>query len=909
MGFIQGKEASQGSGSSLSLTLNSTIASGHRLLVFVYVYGAGITLDHVADSLGNQGAVAGKYDQVVVQPDPFNGHFYLMSAPVSTGGTVTITATASGTASFMSMWVGERDDMNSATGSGAWDVTASHNGTFATGMTTGTTAATGAAGEVAVAAMGWTDVAAVDRVTTPAGWTERFNASGVSGTIPLVVNDQLPSSGATVADPFTGNQNDSGNGYAAIVAVFKPAGGGGPQTLSPSPTAMSLATAAMSWAASSTAIVPATTLGAVRGATGHSAQGRLFFARNTGRWWFLTYVGRADSGTFSSGSASQGTDSSKSWAPGQWLGYACIVTGGTGAGQSFTIGSNTATSLPVVDNGATGSWLHTALDATSTYELVENRVRAYVSSSSDLATATWSEATGSPSPTDGDGHSLGEGLNLAGGSNNPGGYGEYPTDGRLLAMAYGNVSGIDVVHLLMQQDSHYIHVTERARIVGPTTIAWDAKLAATGNLWNDTAPGIEDAPEFPQALSITYHPGTGLWWWLNEQNFIGISGYASGVADNGSANQDPQWAGNNGALKPTGFDSTLTSTGAPWNSAVVPLGSGFVLAVYCNGTEASSTPSAGNTRQTGLRFAESASPAQWPTASGAGAAVPGLSSSTNSPNDWGICKVSDTDIHVVCRDGPTAFRHVRYGGHGSSWTTGATMPTTGLTGHLAASGVALVSDGTNVWAFVIDTDANSSIRWAKWNGTSWSGFWSTLVTGAEPKTGITAAINADGTQVGVAWSTATGAPYAVNYAAFNPSAAASQILAPSPAGPVLATSVPSWSSPAILGPSSAAAVLAAQVVSWTVGGVGGMAMSESINGWLMQLTGFATESAVQTYAQWAGLTVGGDDSLYRLVNRKLVANGKAAQVRESLEATLAAGGAVGTSVEQMLAKTGLTGWS
>jgi hypothetical protein len=85
--------------------------------------------------------------------------------------------------------------------------------------------------------------------------------------------------------------------------------------------------------------------------------------------------------------------------------------------------------------------------------------------------------------------------------------------------------------------------------------------------------------------------------------------------------------------------------------------------------------------------------------------------------------------------------------------------------------------------------------------------------------------------------------------------------------------------------------------------------AESVNGWLMQLTGQTGESAVQTYAKWASLTVGSDDSLYRLVNRKLVANGKSAQVRESLEATLAAGGAVGESVEEMLAKTGLTGWS
>lgn len=621
----------------------------------------------------------------------------------------------------------------------------------------------------------------------------------------------------------------------------------GAVTLSPATKNLVLVTGAVTWGAPSLSIIPAAALGAVRGATGASPQNHLIFARNTGRWWFFTYVGRADTGTATSGSQAALNDLSKSWTPGQWLGYACIITAGTGAGQSFTIGNNTATSLPVVDNGATGSWLKTALDSTSQYEIVENRIRAYVSSGSDLSTATWSEATGSASPTDGDGSSLGEGINLAGGSNNPGGFAEYPTDGRLLALGYGSVAGVDVVHLLMQQDSHYIHLTLRARITGPTTIAWDAKLPTTGNKWNDTAPGIEDAPEFPQALSIGFHPTTAKWWWLNEENFTGISGYASGVADNGTANQDPVWSGNNGGLKPTGFDSTLTSTGAPWNSAVVPLALGFVLGVYCNGTETTSTPSAGNTHQTGLRFVESASSSQWPTAAAAGAAVPNLSAASNSPNDWGICKVSDTDIHVVRRNSATTLEHIRYSGHGGSWGSVVTLPTTGLTGHLATSGVALVSDGTNVWCLVIDTDSNHSIRYIKWNGTSWAASWSTLTTGSEPKSFITAAINADGSQIAVAWTANSTAPYAVNYAALNPNAPASQILAPSTVGLVLAAVPPTLADVASLAPASKAMALSPVAPSWAVGGVNLAPATRSLTFGSVTFT-WSNTSQPQTYS-------------------------------------------------------------
>lgn len=85
--------------------------------------------------------------------------------------------------------------------------------------------------------------------------------------------------------------------------------------------------------------------------------------------------------------------------------------------------------------------------------------------------------------------------------------------------------------------------------------------------------------------------------------------------------------------------------------------------------------------------------------------------------------------------------------------------------------------------------------------------------------------------------------------------------------------------------------------------------AESTEALLRSLTGASGESAVEVYGKWAVLSIGNDDSLYRLVNRKLVANGKSAQVKESLEATLRAGGAVGESVEECLLKSGLTGWS
>jgi hypothetical protein len=67
----------------------------------------------------------------------------------------------------------------------------------------------------------------------------------------------------------------------------------------------------------------------------------------------------ADAGVATGGAATTLTDSSKSWTPNQWVGATVTITGGTGAGQSGTIVSNTATVLTVVTawgtNPAAGS--------------------------------------------------------------------------------------------------------------------------------------------------------------------------------------------------------------------------------------------------------------------------------------------------------------------------------------------------------------------------------------------------------------------------------------------------------------------------------------------------------------------------------------------------------------------------
>jgi hypothetical protein len=222
MGLIQQGHNEVAGAGSVALTLGSPVSVNNRLVIWVYTYGAGITLTKVSDGLNNQGATSGQYDQVVVTADTFNGHLYGLTAPVTAGGSDLITATASGSASYLSMWAGEYDNLGNTVGSTAWDVTSVNHGTIATSMGTGTTGAVTAAGETAIAAFGDTYVGGTGTaVTSPGGWNERFNDTlTVTNAIPLVVVDKPVSNGSTVSADWTYVTADGSNTFAAAVIVF-----------------------------------------------------------------------------------------------------------------------------------------------------------------------------------------------------------------------------------------------------------------------------------------------------------------------------------------------------------------------------------------------------------------------------------------------------------------------------------------------------------------------------------------------------------------------------------------------------------------------------------------------------------------------------------------------------------------
>lgn len=786
-GFIQGQKFSFASGTSQTGTLSTNVTAGRRLIVFAYVYGSGITLSSVSDSLGNQGAVAGKYDQIFSQSDTFNGHLYALTAPITTGGSCAITVTASGSASFISFAALEYSGLSNITGSGAWDLFVSSGGTIANSMGTGTSSGTvGSVGELAIAAFGDTLANGTTGIASPGGWVERLNDTASATDIPLLVDDQTPTAGNTLAWTTTFGGSDAGNGYAAGLVVFKltpptpttwqfpplqlPGRPGTSFTSAPRSTTVPKATTTdvgtrfICAPTLTGASLPLLSTTGVRGATGGNQRGQhLVYAQNTGRWWFFTYGPVLDSGTATSGSVAALNDTTKTWTSSTYNGASCLIIRGTGAGQAFEIGPNTSTSLPVKNNGDVvppQPGIAIAPDSTSAYIILETRsVKAYVSSGTDLASATWSEATGSPSPT----LPNNSGIDVSGGANDGGSVGsDIPTDGRLLAVGYMNVNGVDVVQLLTNENLHWIKYSERARLgVGsPSTISWD--LTGTTTWYDSFDSHNEDAPGFPQTTAIRAS-NTNRWHILQHQNSLPHSGMVvnPSVTDDGSFNLAPVWGGVYSDLDIANFFA--------WCGSLTALDSGFMLAAYTKGTRDASPVGTGISHQTGIRYIESLSESAWPTTPG-GADVSGLSTTPNSPNDWDIVAATTTDIHLVRRNSATVIEHVRYSGHGGSWGTVDTLPSQGLTGHLSGSGIALVTNGQSVWCFVIDSDISHSIKYLRWRAGSWDTAWTLFPTGGEYKNFITATWSSSTSQAAIAWTANAQQPFAVNYQVFIPPA-------------------------------------------------------------------------------------------------------------------------------------------
>jgi hypothetical protein len=568
-----------------------------------------------------------------------------------------------------------------------------------------------------------------DPTLVAAGWfdPELIDAAGAAGL---------------TMTPAGAVSSEQSGAFAAQVGAVTMAPAGAPSTeratagvLAPPPTDVAVT------------ILDYATLGPINGASGGSMSGHLLYAVNTGRWWFFTYGTVLASGTATGGTTQTLVDSGASFTT-ALNGRSVVIVAGTGAGNAFEVTRSSATTLRLQNNGdpATPATLTFTPDSTSQYRVVDSRtIRAYVSSSSDLSTATWAAATGSMSAD----MTNGVGVDMAGGRFDGGAFGGiYPTDGRQLSVAYASVSGHDIAYAIAQVGVHWFKISNRARITAASTVAWDNNSSNT-NPWDDGYGAQEALPYATQPFALAFDTNNSRWHvvWNKTQ---GLAGSAWVSNENGTLTQTPAWGG---YVQTDTFDVVTdnNSTHYPWEMGLCELASGIMLAVYCYGNAPSLPFSTTNATQTGLRFTKSSSATAWPTVNTTGAAVPSLSSTANSPNDWSMVQRTTTDVHIIRRNSATTIEHIRY--DGTSWGSVTTLPTSGLTGHVSNSGIGLATDGTTVWCVVLDSDANNSIKYLTWTAAGgWASSWTALSTNNNAKAFVTVHQRVGNNQIGVAWT-------------------------------------------------------------------------------------------------------------------------------------------------------------
>jgi len=128
----------------------------------------------------------------------------------------------------------------------------------------------------------------------------------------------------------------------------------------------------------------------------------------------------------------------------------------------------------------------------------------------------------------------------------------------------------------------------------------------------------------------------------------------------------------------------------------------------------------------------------------------GLSVTSVNANDWGAT-TAGSNIYVAVRSGSNTYKFDKFSGSTFSAATAPPNQTSKST-----AGIFLASDGTNVWMFVIDNDTPNTVRWNKFNGTSW-GIWRPLEATTKTRTFLSGYPKVVNGQIALMWEQVNGA--------------------------------------------------------------------------------------------------------------------------------------------------------
>jgi hypothetical protein len=337
-------------------------------------------------------------------------------------------------------------------------------------------------------------------------------------------------------------------------------------------------------------------------------------------------------------------------------------------------------------------------------------------------------------------------------------------EGRNLAVATRNIGGVDVVHVatsLLEGEQRIVWDT-RATVAG-TTITFGEAVKVHDLDYADT--WTDAATQYPAgSLGGSYCDPDGTGVTITDDGIVHIA--TAWVAIPGCCSCDSNFTQSNAPDQGTswqadaGFQSPLqhyTVTNATHGRQVVPLAGGSLLTGWDQADDSLPSDVVWATDRTGL----------WSDEDESSQLLVFTSDSFHErQNDWSFCRIDDTHIHALRRaydssgGASRVFEHVIF--DGTSWASGAPLANDeGLDG----SGVVLLSNGTEVLAAAIGDDAQTSVRYATWNGSAWSAWKTAVAAGAD---GGTVARNyLAGTGCGnpgyaaLLWTEGAGAPYSI----------------------------------------------------------------------------------------------------------------------------------------------------
>lgn len=335
-------------------------------------------------------------------------------------------------------------------------------------------------------------------------------------------------------------------------------------------------------------------------------------------------------------------------------------------------------------------------------------------------------------------------------------------EGRNLSLVFKTIS----VNRILVTVSYNISTTNRKSYVlvgktSGTTLTWDnaSDTQFAANTASDPTTGLYDG----QAIIFD----------SNNKPAASTSHTSSAGADMAGSNFTnavTSGAWTVGTTTDTDISGVANEVGSHW---LTDLGSGNLLLITDNA--ASTFPAANNllwSKRTGTTWGASASVF--------------ASSTSIKLNGWGAVAVSASDVHVVYQSSTSTFTHRRW--NGTSWSNGNSLPTLTFRSTTGAAGMPLFTDGTNVWAFCIDSSSN--IKYCKWtSGTGWDASWTTLDSaGGATRNNLQVCPQYRNSRIFVSWTEGSTSPYAIKGATLSLSNSHALTTSPSVNGKAHATS-------------------------------------------------------------------------------------------------------------------------